>query len=238
MEMVPESMGYDRAIIVFSPDGRLFQVEYAKEAVKRGATAVGLIFKDGIVLAAKKRESTLIKPGDKIFQIDEHIGAAASGLVADARVLVDESRVKSQQHRVVFDEAMSVYTMAKFIADKKQLYTQYAGVRPYGVSILIGGIEGGAGTDNGTPRLFETDPAGVLIETKARAIGKESDKINELFAKKWKPNLSLNDSVQLAVDGLAKEGKFSLGDLVVAVISKEGYKELNEDAVKNLKVSV
>lgn len=237
VEMLPESMGYDRAIIIFSPDGRLFQVEYAREAVKRGATAVGIMFKDGVTFGARKREATLIKPADKIFQIDENIGAAASGLVADARVLVDEARVKAQQQRVVFDEPVSVHTIAKFIADKQQLYTQYAGVRPYGVSFLIGGVDTAATDGQPIPKLFEADPAGVMVETKARAIGKEADKINELLAKKWKPNMLQKDAVHLTVEGLSKEGKISLSDLVIAAITKDGYKEFSEDELKSLGVS-
>lgn len=239
VEMLPESMGYDRAIIVFSPDGRLFQVEYAREAVKRGATAVGIVFKDGVIFGARKRETPLIKPSEKIFQVDEHIASAASGLVADARVLVDEARVKAQQQRVVFDEATSVHTMAKFIADKQQLYTQYAGVRPYGVSFIIGGVDGGVSSDGGDggPRLFETDPAGVLVEIKARAIGTEAEKINELFSKKWKPGMTLKDAVQLAIDGIGKEGKIAIADITIVTVTKDGYRELREEDLKSLGVS-
>jgi len=192
-------------------------------------------FKDGVVFGAKKREAALIKPGDKIFQIDDHIATAASGMVGDARVLVDEARVKAQQNKVVFDEPITVYTMAKFIADKKQLYTQFAGVRPYGVSFLIGGIDGGA--DGGAVRLFETDPAGVLIETKARAIGKDAEKINEMLAKKWKKDIALKEAAGLVVEGLGKEGKLTLSDLVMSVITKEGFRELSEEDLKGLGIS-
>ncbi|MFH1432437.1 MAG: archaeal proteasome endopeptidase complex subunit alpha [archaeon] len=218
MEMMPESMGYDRAIVVFSPDGRLFQVEYAREAVKRGATAVGVTFKDGVIFGVKKRESALVKPGEKIFKLDSHIAAATSGLVADARVLVDTARVRAQQNRMIYDEPISVATMARYIADRQQVFTQYAGVRPYGVSFLIAGV-------NDEGKLFETDPSGLLLECKAKAIGKSADKINELFEKKYTQDMSEKDAVQLIVDAFKKEGKITLDDLVIHIITKDNYKE-------------
>lgn len=231
VEMVPDSMGYDRAIVVFSPDGRLFQVEYAREAVKRGATAVGVTFKEGVLFAVKKRESKLVKPGEKIFKLDDHIAAATSGLVADARVLVDSARVKAQQNKLVYDEPISVPTMARFIADKQQIYTQYAGVRPYGVSFLIGGV-------NHEPILFETDPSGIMLECKARAIGKLADKINEFFEEKFKSNMSLKDAIQLAAEGLKKDGKLSLDELVITVVTKGQYQEVDEKELEKMGVKV
>src|SRR5665648_751899 len=161
MQMAPQ-MGYDRAITVFSPDGRLFQVEYAREAVKRGTTAIGLRQTEGVVLLVDKRVTTrLLEPAsiEKIFQIDEHIGAATSGLVADARALVDRARVEAQVNHVSYGEAIGVEVLAKKICDHKQTYTQYGGVRPYGTALLIAGVD-----DSGTPRIFETDPSGALLE--------------------------------------------------------------------------
>lgn len=225
MEMMPESMGYDRAIVVFSPDGRLFQVEYAREAVKRGATAVGVTFKEGIVFGVKKRESALVKPGEKIFKLDDHIAAATSGLVADARVLVDSARVRSQQNRMLYDEPISIPTMARYIADRQQVFTQYAGVRPYGVSFLIGGVN-----DDG--KLFETDPSGLLLECKAKAIGRSADKINELFEKKYKADMTEKEAIQLVVDAFKKEGKVTLDDLVIHTITKKKYNEADPESLK------
>src|SRR5674536_357357 len=163
MQMAPQ-MGYDRAITVFSPDGRLFQVEYAREAVKRGTTSVGIKARDGVVLLVDKRiSSRLLEPQstEKIFQVDDHIGAVTSGLVADARALVDRARVDAQINRVVYNEPIGIETLAKKIADHKQTFTQYGGVSPYGTPLLIGGID-----DTG-PRLFETDPSGALLMVKA-----------------------------------------------------------------------
>ena len=153
-------MAYDRAITVFSPDGRLFQVEYAREAVKRGTTTVGLKFKDGVVLIIDKRiSSRLIEPSsiDKIFKIDEHVGCATSGLVADARVLVDRARIEAQINKITYAERIPVEVLVKKICDFKQNYTQYGGVRPFGTALLVAGVD-----ETGT-HLFETDPRGALM---------------------------------------------------------------------------
>src|SRR3989454_7763319 len=142
--MQPGQMAYDRAITVFSPDGRLFQVEYARVAVTRGNTTVGLKFKNGIVLMAdKKIGSRLVETSsiEKIFQIDEHVGAATSGLVADARVLVDYARLVAQINKVTYSEKIGVDLLVKRICDYKQNYTQYGGVRPFGTALLLAGTE-------------------------------------------------------------------------------------------------
>ncbi|MDD3492445.1 MAG: archaeal proteasome endopeptidase complex subunit alpha [Candidatus Thermoplasmatota archaeon] len=165
-------MAYDRAITVFSPDGRLFQVEYAREAVKRGTTTVGLKFKDGVVLIVDRRiTSKLVEPSsvEKIFATDEHVGCATSGLVADARVLVDRARMEAQVNRITYDEKIEVKTLVKKICDFKQTYTQYGGVRPFGTAFLIGGV------DEAGPRLYVTDPSGAMMEYKATAEGNGRD---------------------------------------------------------------
>src|SRR2546426_4122585 len=155
--MQPGQMAYDRAITVFSPDGRLFQVEYARVAVTRGNTTAGLKFKDGTVLMAdKKIASRLVETSsiEKIFQIDEHVGAATSGLVADARVLVDYARLVAQINKVTYSERIGVDLLVKRICDYKQNYTQYGGGRALCTPLLVGG-----GDDPRTPHL-RTDPRG------------------------------------------------------------------------------
>ena len=161
-------MGYDRAITVFSPDGRLYQVEYAREAVKRGTTAVGIKAEGGIVLIVDKRVSSKLLESssiEKIFKIDDHIGVASSGLVGDARALVDRARIECQINRVSYDERIEVEALAKKLCDHMQTLTQYGGIRPYGTALLI------AGVSDGECRLFETDPSGTLLEYKATGIG-------------------------------------------------------------------
>src|SRR5690349_24371346 len=128
--MQPNAASYDRAITVFSPDGRLFQVEYAREAVKRGTTAVGVRGANAVVLLVDKRVSSkLVVAGsiEKIFAVDAHIGCATSGLVADARALVDRARVEAQMNRVTYDEPIPVETLAKRVCDYKPSYTQFGG---------------------------------------------------------------------------------------------------------------
>ena len=154
-------MGYDRAITMFSPDGRLLQVEYAKKTVRQGSTAIGMVCSDGILLVADKRVvDSLIVPEsvEKIWQIDEHIGAAASGILSDARVLIDRAQLKAQQNRVTYDSEVATLTIVKDICDLKQICTQSGGLRPFGVAVLVAGI------DNHTPRLFETEPKGIYFQ--------------------------------------------------------------------------
>ncbi|MBS3070265.1 archaeal proteasome endopeptidase complex subunit alpha [Candidatus Micrarchaeota archaeon] len=230
----PSQSAYDRAITVFSPDGRLFQVEYAREAVKTGATSIGMVCKDAVILLAQKRlSSTLIVGGshEKIFQIDSHIAAASSGLVADARKLVDMSRMEAQKHRLTYDEAISVEMLSKKIGDHIQAYTQYGGVRPYGVSLLIAGVDG-------TMRLFETDPSGALFEYKATAIGSGKKAVEELFEKEYDAQLGLDDGLKLCVKALKKvsDGKLAPDVVDVAVIKKSTGKAefLSQDKVAAL----
>ncbi len=206
MQMAPQ-MGYDRAITVFSPDGRLFQVEYAREAVKRGTTAAGIKATDGVVLLVDKRiTSSLIEAEsiEKIFQIDEHIGIATSGLVADARALVDRARVEAQINMVTYDEPIGVEVLSKKICDHKQTYTQYGGVRPYGTALLI------AGVDDSTPRLFETDPSGALLEYKATAIGAGRNAFMETFEEQYRDDMTVEDAIILGLEALYRSADSKL----------------------------
>ncbi len=222
MDMMAEQMGYDRTIVVFSPDGRLFQVEYAREAVKKGATTFGLVFKDGILLCAQKRVSKLVKFSDKIFQVDNHIGLVATGIVADARVLVDVARVKAQQNKMMYDEPISTSNIAKFMADRQQLYTQHAGVRPYGVSILIGGM-------NNKPYLYETDPSGILVECMAKAVGSKAEKINKYFEENYRTGMSEKEAVQFAIDALKKQNKIKEESINLVTITKDSYNKYDKE---------
>lgn len=225
--------GYDRALTVFSPDGRLFQIEYAREAVKRGTPSVGIICKDGVVFAVNKKvKSKLIVPSsiEKIFKIDEHIATASSGLVADARRLVDISRNQAQINRLQYHEPISVTGLAKYIGDLEQMYTQSGGIRPFGISLLIGGVS------DGECKLFETDPSGALVEYKATSIGLGRDKTLELFEEKYLEDMSLDEAIELAIEGIyvATDGKITDEDNIeIAVISKETekYTRLDEKEV-------
>ena len=218
--MQPGNMAYDRAITVFSPDGRLFQVEYAREAVKRGTTTVGLKFKNGVVLIIDKRiTSKLIEPMsiEKIFKIDEQIGCATSGLVADARVLVDRARVEAQINKITYGESTTVEMLVKKICDFKQNYTQYGGVRPFGTAMLV------AGVDAGGEHLFETDPSGALMEYKAGSIGAGRNTVMELFEEEYKDNFTLEKSIDLGLRSLhaATEGGLNAPAIEIATVIRD-----------------
>jgi len=213
-------MAYDRAITVFSPDGRLFQVEYAREAVKRGTTTVGVKFKDGVVLIVDKRlSSKLIEPRsiEKIFKIDSHIGCATSGLVADARALVDRARIECQVNAFNYSEDLAVEALVKKICDFKQSYTQYGGVRPFGTAMLMAGI------DASGPHLYETDPSGAMMAYKAGGIGAGRNEVMEVFEKDFKDNMTQNQAVNLGLKALSAANENNLKSEVVeiAIINPE-----------------
>ena len=232
-------MAYDRAITVFSPDGRLFQVEYAREAVKRGTTTVGIKFKDGVVLIVDKRlSSKLIEPEsiEKIFKIDTHIGCATSGLVADARALVDRARVECQVNSFNYGEDLAVESLVKKICDFKQSYTQYGGVRPFGTAMLMAGI------DASGPHLYETDPSGAMMAYKAGGIGAGRNEVMEIFEKDFKDNMTQNQAISLGLKALsaANENNLKSEVIEIAVINPEKeFHTLNSDevakAVKKIK---
>lgn len=231
-EMLPEYMGYDRTIAVFSPDGRLFQVEYAKEAVKRGVTSLGIVFKDGVVLVTVRPVTSLMvaASAEKIFQIDDHLGAVASGLLADARVLVNAARVRAQIHKVTYDEPVDTWNIAHAVGDRMQISTLYAGLRPYGVSFLIGGV------DNTGAHLIESDPSGMLYEWQAFAIGRGAQVANKMFKVKWKGNMSDKEAVELAVDVITKTEKESKESAIDLSIIQRGakFRKLSDEELKRL----
>ncbi len=228
--MQPSGRGYDHSITMFSPDGRLFQVEYARESVKRGTTTAGLKFRDGVILVCDKRiASRLIIPEsiEKIFKIDEHVGFATSGLVADARQLVDRARVECQVNRITFAAPVPVDALSKKICDFKQSFTQYGGARPYGTALLIGGVD-----ENGV-HLFETDPSGAYQSYHAGAIGSGRSQVVEHFESNWKNGMTLNAAVKLGLEALraSNDGELNRDAVEIAVIDGDGYRNLSRAEV-------
>lgn len=200
MQAMPHQlMGYDRAITMFSPDGRLLQVEYAKKTVRQGSTAIGMVCKDGILLVADKRiVEKLIVPEsvEKIFKMEDHIGATASGILSDARVLIERGQLKAQQHQVTYDTPVDTITIVKEICALQQICTQSAGLRPFGVSILVAGI------DADGPKLFETDPTGIYFQYRATAIGEGEPEVEEILNKEYNPEMTIEDGLKLALSAL------------------------------------
>jgi len=231
--MLPQQQGYDRAITVFSPDGRLYQVEYAIETVRRGTIAVGVKCKDGIVIAVeeKPRKLQISEISQKIFQVDDHVGVAAAGYIPDARSQVDNARFFSQSNKMIYDEPVEVETIAKHLADQCQQFTQYAGVRPFGVALILGGVV------NKTPQLYLTDPSGTYISYEAIAIGASSDEVTDFLEKTYKNDLSLDDASALAVAGiyLSSEDKEGTNHIKMAQIKTETglYEILSNEQIVN-----
>ena len=195
-----QAMGYDRTSIMFSPDGRLLQVEYAKKTVRQGSTTIGMVCKDGVLIVADKRiVEKLIIPAsiEKVFQIDEHIAATASGILSDGRILIERAQVMAQQHRVTYGNSIGTETLVKEIANMKQMYTQVGGARPFGVSIMFAGFDE-------LQHIFVTDPTGIFFEYKATAIGEDEVKVKEILTKDYKENMTLNDGLKLAVSALKR----------------------------------
>ncbi|HDO21016.1 MAG: archaeal proteasome endopeptidase complex subunit alpha [archaeon GB-1867-097] len=228
----PPGMGYDRAITVFSPDGRLFQVEYAMEAVRKGFTTLGIKCSEGIVLVAEKRKLLPLidfSSLEKIFKVDEHIGMTYAGFPFDARVLIDRARTEAQINRILYDEPIDVEVLTRKISDIMQLYTQHGGVRPFGVSLLI------AGVDLNGPRLFMTEPSGAYAGYMARVIGAGSQPATEYLEKNYRHDLTLNEALILGINALKPviEGALEPQKLEIGVISiKDGkFRKLSEDEI-------
>ncbi|MHB8584217.1 MAG: archaeal proteasome endopeptidase complex subunit alpha [Thermoplasmatota archaeon] len=228
--MQPAQM-YDSAATMFSPDGRIYQVEYAREAVKRGTTAVGIVYDEGALLLVDKRfGSPLIEPSsvEKLFKIDQHIGCASSGLVADARVLVARARVEAQQNRIMYGEPIELGILVKELSDLKQAYTQNGGVRPFGTALLL------AGMDSERVRLFETDPSGAVVAYKASAIGVGRVSVMEFLEQEYRPGLTQEAAAKLGFTALKRvtEGGQAAAPDIAILDRKEGFRRLSAEEVK------
>jgi len=227
-----EQQAYDRGITIFSPDGRLYQVEYAREAVKRGTASVGVRTADGVVIAADRHaRSPLIERDsiEKIHEIDSHVGVASAGHVADARQLIDVARRQAQVNRLRYDEPASVESLTKEITDYIQQYTQTGGARPFGVALLVAGIE------DGEPRLFETDPSGTPYEWQAVAIGGSREDIQTFLEDEYAEEMDLEGGIELALRALAsvnEDGLDATGvDIATIDVETEQFKKLSEDDI-------
>ncbi|MHA1651513.1 MAG: archaeal proteasome endopeptidase complex subunit alpha [Candidatus Helarchaeota archaeon] len=183
--------GYDRTIM-YSPDGRIIQVEYAKEAVRRGSSVIAIKCKEGIVILAESRSySKLIEPNEKVSQIDDNLYLAFSGLLADSRVLINEARVFAQIHKITYGEECDVETLAGYLSKLAQRITQFGG-RPFGLTLII------AGVNNSAPELTVIEPSGAKHNARAIAIGRNDNEIMNYLEEHYHSDLNLEDCKVLA----------------------------------------
>jgi proteasome alpha subunit len=227
------SRGYDMTPTMYSPDGRIYQVEYAIETVKRGTLAIGVSSKEGVIMAVEEKARTLQTSNitQKIFQVDYHIGVAAAGYIPDARVQVDGARFFSQGNRMTYDESVEVATVAKHLADQAHQFTQYGGVRPNGVSMIIAGI------DQKGESIYVTDPSGTYVQFSAVAIGAGSDEVNAFLEKNYDENMNLEDAASLAIAAinLKSEAKEGIKHIKMAKITAEAkvFEKVSESDLQN-----
>ncbi|MCR4368776.1 MAG: archaeal proteasome endopeptidase complex subunit alpha [archaeon] len=235
MYPVSQPANYDRAATMFSPDGRLYQVEYASKIVSQGTMGVACKYNEGIIFGAhKKVPSNLMLPEsvEKIFPVDDHIVAVSAGLVGDARRLVGIARQKAQENKMYYEEPIQTETLVKEISNVKQVFTQYGGMRPFGISFIVGGV------DQTGKRLFETEPSGALAEYHAVAIGKNRNKAMEFFEKEWKENISRDAAIKLSLKalehGLDEKEKFDVNKLQFMVIdtNTRKYSSVSKEELK------
>jgi len=210
-------MGYDRAITMFSPDGRLLQVEYAKKTVQLGNTAIGIVCKDGVLLVTDKRivdDLVVASSIEKIWQVDEHIMATGAGIMSDARILVERAQEKAAGYRITYDSQIDILTIVKDLGNLAQYCTQSGGLRPFGVSMLVAGIDGEGKV------LFQVDPTGIYNQWKATVIGEGEEEIQVLLKKGYKDDMTVEDGLKLAVNSLKKflDNTFHLDRVDAAIV--------------------
>ncbi len=217
--MQHQMMGYDRAATMFSPDGHILQVEYAEKTVRLGSASIGFVCTDGVLIVADKRvNDSLMVPesANKISEIDSHIIASAAGILSDARVLIERAQLLSQQHRVTYDSPIDSVSVIKDISDVKQQFTQYPGARPFGVAVMIAGVDSKS-------RVFVSDITGNYFEYFATAIGENDEKIKEILRKKYDSAMSIESSIKLGLE-IFKEVKgknFNIDNFDAAFVKKD-----------------
>ena len=227
-DMQHQVMGYDRSATMFSPDGHILQVEYAEKTVRLGSASIGINGKDGVIILADKGvkdELIVQKSADKIHEIDEHIMVSAAGILSDARILINQTRLIAQQHRITYDGPIDVESVIREVSDIQQQYTQNPGIRPFGVALMI------AGKNGNECKLYTSDITGNYFEYNAVAIGENDEKLKEELRKQYKKENSIEENIKLGLDIFKKV----LGDKFNIKRFNIGYIKSKEGKLKNLK---
>jgi len=233
VEMQHQAMGYDRAATMFSPDGHLLQVEYADKTVRLGSASIGLLCRDGVVIVADKRirdKLLVLETAHKIFEIDYHIMAAAAGILSDTRILIDYSQLLAQQNRVSLGSPIEPVSIIRMIADRKQMFTQYGGARPYAAAMILGGVS------KGKSHLYSSDVYGNYFAYKANAIGENDEIIKEILRRDYKEEMTIDEGIKFCLKIFKEilEKNFELGRFEVGYIktSEEKLKRIAGDELK------
>ncbi len=194
---VPEAGG--RMPFFYTPEGRLAQVDFALQAVGRGSTTIGLRTKDFAVLSSQvKPTRSLLEPAEKVFVVDDHVGATGSGYIGDVNTLIDELRVNAQRHRLIYDTAIDVGTLSRTLSQYLHQFTMYT-VRPFGASIIL------AGADDLGVQLVQVDPSGTNFKGAGFAIGQYADEAYEAIKTGYRPEMTLDEAIALntqAIEGV------------------------------------
>ena len=228
-----QAMGYDRTATMFSPEGTILQVEYAEKTIRLGSSSVGMVCSDGVFILADKRVTDRLviqKSASKIHEVDAHMIAGAAGIVSDARVLIEKSQILAQQHRVTYDSPIEPEAIIKEISNMKQQFTQYGGARPFGVSLMIAGI------NRKKPELFTSDVTGNYFSYYANAIGENDEKIKEKLREKYSKDLTIKKGVKVVLEILKEiqESKFDIDRFELSYIKKDDVKIVrSEEELKN-----
>lgn len=224
-------MSYDRAITVFSPDGHLFQVEYAQEAVKQGQCAIGVKGSDSVVIAIEKKAAQKLQDGRtirKILKLDEHCYLTFAGLHADGRILINKAQLACQQFRLNYEDAMDVDMIARSVAEVQQRSTQSGGSRPYGVSTIIGGFN-----SDGTPQMWVTDPSGMCASWRAAAIGRNSQPVIDYMEKVYEDGMDCETATRFAIKSLLEVVESGTKNIELVVMKRGEVVTLSEEALQS-----
>lgn len=232
-EIQHQAMGYDRTATMFSPDGHLLQVEYAEKTVRLGSSSIGMVCADGVLIVSDRRINDKLIVSDsanKVYEVDSHIIGSAAGILSDARVLIDKVRLMAQENRVTYDSPIEVEAIIREIANTKQLFTQYGGARPYGVAMVI------AGVDQGKPKVFSSDITGNYFSYTSTAIGENDERIKEMLRLKYNKNLNIDGGLKLALsifkEILGKNFELNRFDIAYVKVGENKLKRLDESSLK------